>query len=108
MPAYQSLSWLARLQNCDKCLALAYASASSSANVVVLTSIPSAIAVTPSELGGAKIHLGPAAFADDETLARTLGHEWIHVLQLRALEAGSVPLPAPALPGRSECPHVED
>jgi hypothetical protein len=42
-----------------------------------------AIAVTPSEMGGSEIHLGPAAFTDEEMLARTVGHEWVHVLQLR-------------------------
>lgn len=41
-------------------------------------------AVTPSELGGAEIHLGPAAFTSEEMLARTLGHEWTHVLQLQS------------------------
>ncbi|MGI8550589.1 MAG: eCIS core domain-containing protein [Dehalococcoidia bacterium] len=40
-------------------------------------------ATTPTELRGTEIHLGPAAFADETMLARTLGHEWAHVLQLR-------------------------
>lgn len=40
-----------------------------------------AIAVTPSELER-EIHLMPEAFADLETLARTLGHERNHVAQL--------------------------
>jgi hypothetical protein len=43
-----------------------------------------ATALTPVELGGSEIHLGPAAFTDEEMLARVLGHEWTHVLQLRA------------------------
>lgn len=37
---------------------------------------------TPPELGGSQVVLGPAAFTDGEMLARTLGHEWEHVLQL--------------------------
>lgn len=42
-----------------------------------------AAALTPVELGGREIHLGPAAFADAETLAATVAHEYTHVRQLR-------------------------
>ncbi|MBF6520928.1 WXG100-like domain-containing protein [Nocardia farcinica] len=42
-----------------------------------------AVAVTPSELGGAQIRFGPAAFADEETLVATIAHEMAHVRQLR-------------------------
>ena len=42
-----------------------------------------ACACTPPELGGREIHLGPAAFSDEETLAATLAHERVHVSQLR-------------------------
>lgn len=40
-------------------------------------------AVTPPEKGGREIRLGPAAFADAETLAATVAHEYTHVVQLR-------------------------
>jgi len=40
-------------------------------------------AVTPPEMGGREIHFGPAAFADAETLAATVAHEYTHVVQLR-------------------------
>jgi uncharacterized protein DUF4157 len=43
-------------------------------------------AYTPSELGGTQIRLGPASFADDETLAATIAHEHTHVVQQRAEE----------------------
>lgn len=43
-------------------------------------------AYTPSELNGAQIRLGPASFADDETLAATIAHEHTHVVQQRAGE----------------------
>jgi hypothetical protein len=43
-----------------------------------------ACACTPGELGGSQIDLGPASFADGETLAATLAHEMEHVNQLRA------------------------
>lgn len=38
-------------------------------------------AYTPSELNGTQIRLGPASFADDETLAATIAHEHTHVQQ---------------------------
>ncbi|AGL14265.1 DUF4157 domain-containing protein [Actinoplanes sp. N902-109] len=38
-------------------------------------------AYTPSELNGRQIRLGPASFADDETLAATIAHEHVHVQQ---------------------------
>ncbi|WP_285555037.1 hypothetical protein [Actinoplanes regularis] len=40
-------------------------------------------AVTPPEHGGRQVRLGPAAFADAETLAATVAHEHTHVRQLR-------------------------
>ncbi len=43
-----------------------------------------ACAYTPAELGGREIRLGPASFADHETLAATIAHEYTHVEQLRA------------------------
>jgi uncharacterized protein YukE len=43
-------------------------------------------AYTPSELNGTQIRLGPASFADDETLAATIAHEHTHVLQQQAGE----------------------
>jgi hypothetical protein len=43
-------------------------------------------AYTPSELNGTQIRLGPASFADDETLAATIAHEHTHVVQQRAGE----------------------
>ncbi|MFD0519414.1 eCIS core domain-containing protein [Paractinoplanes durhamensis] len=43
-------------------------------------------AYTPSELNGAQIRIGPASFADDETLAATIAHEHTHVVQQRAGE----------------------
>jgi glycosyltransferase involved in cell wall biosynthesis len=43
-----------------------------------------ASAYTPVELAGAEIRLGPASFADGETLAVTVAHEHAHVEQLRA------------------------
>jgi hypothetical protein len=43
-------------------------------------------AYTPSELNGTQIRLGPASFADDETLAATIAHEHTHVRQQRAEE----------------------
>ena len=43
-----------------------------------------ACACTPTEFGGAQIRLGPAAFADEDTLVATIAHEYTHVLQLRA------------------------
>lgn len=43
-----------------------------------------ACACTPVERGGRQIRLGPASFSDADTLARTLGHELVHVTQLRA------------------------
>lgn len=43
-------------------------------------------AYTPSEMNGAQIRLGPASFADDETLAATIAHEHTHVQQQRAGE----------------------
>lgn len=42
-----------------------------------------ACALTPNELMGSEIHLGPASFADAETLAVTLAHERTHVFQLQ-------------------------
>jgi hypothetical protein len=42
-----------------------------------------ACACTPGEKGGDEIRLGPAAFADPETLARTVAHEYTHTVQLR-------------------------
>lgn len=42
-----------------------------------------ACACTPVERGGGEIRLGPAAFSDEDTLARTLAHELVHVDQLR-------------------------
>jgi uncharacterized protein YukE len=41
-------------------------------------------AYTPSELNGTQIRLGPASFADDETLAATIAHEHTHIQQQRA------------------------
>jgi hypothetical protein len=41
-------------------------------------------AYTPVEQGGREIRLGPASFADGETLAATLAHEHTHVEQLRS------------------------
>jgi hypothetical protein len=38
-------------------------------------------AYTPSELNGTQIRLGPASFADEETLAATIAHEHTHVQQ---------------------------
>ncbi|GID96172.1 DUF4157 domain-containing protein [Amorphoplanes digitatis] len=49
-------------------------------------------AYTPSELNGAQIRLGPASFADDETLAATIAHEHTHVRQQRAGEHLQRPL----------------
>ncbi|PRY29055.1 eCIS core domain-containing protein [Pseudosporangium ferrugineum] len=49
-------------------------------------------AYTPSELNGAQIRLGPASFADDETLAATIAHEHTHVRQQRAGEHLNRPL----------------
>jgi hypothetical protein len=43
-------------------------------------------AYTPSELNGTQIRLGPASFADDETLAATIAHEHTHVVQQQAGE----------------------
>ncbi|MGA8116269.1 MAG: hypothetical protein WCA46_21635, partial [Actinocatenispora sp.] len=43
-----------------------------------------ACACTPPEMGGREIRLGPASFADHETLAATIAHEYTHVEQLRA------------------------
>jgi hypothetical protein len=43
-------------------------------------------AYTPSELDGTQIRLGPASFADDETLAATIAHEHTHINQQRAGE----------------------
>jgi uncharacterized protein YukE len=43
-------------------------------------------AYTPSELNGTQIRLGPASFADDETLAATIAHEHTHIQQQRAGE----------------------
>ena len=43
-------------------------------------------AYTPSELNGAQIRLGPASFADEESLAATIAHEAFHVEQQRAGE----------------------
>ncbi|GLY01585.1 DUF4157 domain-containing protein [Actinoplanes sp. NBRC 101535] len=42
-----------------------------------------ASAYTPGELHGAQVRLGPASFADGETLAATIAHEYTHVLQQR-------------------------
>jgi hypothetical protein len=42
-----------------------------------------ACACTPFEQGGRQIRLGPASFSDEETLARTLAHELVHVEQIR-------------------------
>jgi hypothetical protein len=42
-----------------------------------------AVAWTPAEAGGREIYLGPAAFADHETLAATIAHEYKHVEQYR-------------------------
>jgi len=49
-------------------------------------------AYTPSELNGTQIRLGPASFADDETLAATIAHEHRHVQQQRAGEHLDRPL----------------
>ena len=38
-------------------------------------------AYTPSELNGTQVRLGPASFADDQTLAATIAHEHTHVQQ---------------------------
>jgi Domain of unknown function (DUF4157) len=43
-------------------------------------------AYTPSELNGTQIRLGPASFADDETLAATIAHEHTHIVQQRGGE----------------------
>ncbi|WP_027943988.1 scabin-related ADP-ribosyltransferase [Amycolatopsis taiwanensis] len=43
-----------------------------------------ACAVTPPELAGRQIRLGPASFADVETLVAVLAHELTHVRQLRS------------------------
>lgn len=43
-------------------------------------------AYTPSELNGTQIRLGPASFADAETLAATIAHEHTHVVQQRSGE----------------------
>jgi Domain of unknown function (DUF4157) len=43
-------------------------------------------AYTPSELDGSQIRLGPASFADEESLAATIAHEHTHVQQQRAGE----------------------
>lgn len=43
-----------------------------------------ACAVAPAEKGGTQIRLGPASFADEETLVATLAHEKVHVDQLRS------------------------
>ncbi|WP_433793979.1 eCIS core domain-containing protein [Actinoplanes sp. CA-252034] len=43
-------------------------------------------ACTPPELNGRQIRLGPASFADNETLAATIAHEYTHVRQQRAGE----------------------
>jgi hypothetical protein len=43
-------------------------------------------AYTPSELNGTQIRFGPASFADEETLAATIAHEYTHVVQQRAGE----------------------
>jgi hypothetical protein len=67
-----------------------------------------ACACTPAEHGGDQIRLGPASFADRETLVATLAHEKTHVDQLRAgadvdtetikdLEAEAYASEAPAL-----------
>ncbi|MEO3777185.1 hypothetical protein ABGB16_10115 [Micromonospora sp. B11E3] len=45
-----------------------------------------ACAYTPGELEGREIRMGPASFADEETLAATIAHEYCHVLQLRSGE----------------------
>ncbi|MDQ7907787.1 toxin glutamine deamidase domain-containing protein [Phytohabitans sp. ZYX-F-186] len=45
-----------------------------------------ASAYTPVEAGGREIRLGPAAFADAETLAVTIAHEYKHVEQIRSGE----------------------
>ncbi|WP_377897619.1 eCIS core domain-containing protein [Actinoplanes nipponensis] len=49
-------------------------------------------AYTPSELHGAQIRLGPASFADEESLAATIAHEHTHVRQQRDGEHLSRPL----------------
>jgi uncharacterized protein YukE len=43
-------------------------------------------AYTPSELNGTQVRLGPASFADDETLAATIAHEHTHVVQQQSGE----------------------
>lgn len=43
-----------------------------------------AVAVTPGEMGGDQVRLGPASFSDEETLAATIAHERTHVDQLRS------------------------
>ncbi|WP_405094629.1 hypothetical protein [Micromonospora sp. NBC_01412] len=45
-----------------------------------------ACAYTPSELEGREIRMGPASFADEETLAATIAHEYCHIRQLHAGE----------------------
>jgi hypothetical protein len=66
-----------------------------------------ACACAPYELPG-EIHLGPASFIDEETLAATLAHEQTHVFQyaagyvpgsgdLEAMEAAARAAEAPAL-----------
>jgi hypothetical protein len=42
-----------------------------------------AYACTPVEKGGSEVRLGPASFADEETLGVTLAHEAVHVRQLQ-------------------------
>jgi len=63
-------------------------------------------AYPPSELNGTQIRLGPASFADDETLAATIAHEHTHVVQqagehlrrpLRELEDQAYDSETPAL-----------
>jgi uncharacterized membrane protein YeaQ/YmgE (transglycosylase-associated protein family) len=49
-------------------------------------------AYTPSELNGTQIRLGPASFADEETLAATIAHEHTHVRQQTAGEHLQRPL----------------
>jgi uncharacterized protein YukE len=49
-------------------------------------------AYTPSELNGTQMRLGPASFADEETLAATIAHEHTHVRQQLAGEHLERPL----------------
>lgn len=51
-----------------------------------------ACAYTPSELNGQQIRLGPASFADEDTLAATIAHEHTHVVQQRGGEHLQRPL----------------